>query len=149
MFSEMIMMTWLLPNTISLCTGSSPTWHGKKRNFLLLWMLPIKLDPNGEHRSQSPVLSSQMALPWTAWPLWLSLAAHRGGQWWDLLQGTMLATSVPRPIIKNVFVKRELPADIFPQHMATFVIFGILQRKWPEKIKGIMLLPLSRLITIT
>lgn len=46
-----------------------------------------------------------MALPQTALHLWLPLAAHRGGQWWDPLQGTVLVTSVPKPIIKSVCKK--------------------------------------------
>ena len=94
-------------------------------------MLAIKLDQSGKSRNQSLLFSletsSQMALPWMALHLWLSSAAHRGGQPWEPPQGTMLTTFVPRPIIKSLFVRRELPEGIFLLHMAAFMIFGILQ----------------------
>ena len=58
----------------------------------------------------------------------------------------MLVTSVPRPIIKSLFVRRELPEDIFLLHMATFLIFGILQKEMAWKDLGYDIIAITTII---
>lgn len=121
--SKLIIMDSLLPTAFGIqnpiCLQLRGTW--KKGDFSCLKDVDTETGWEGRAQEPGPLLSleavSQMALPRTAWHLWLPAAAHRG-QWWDLPQGRMQLTLVPRPIIKSAFVGMELPGDIFPEHMA-------------------------------